>query len=170
MIHVLKTIESILPTLLAEESAWKGLYADSEKPHLKRLWRQWYHYRINLHHFTACEQTEEFPHPHPWMMAVKILEGKYMMGLGKGNNLSAPPVLTYKEYEPGEYYEMLEMDEWHAIRPLGEEAVTIMVSGPTIYELNKVHSNKPSRELTSSERAELFCRLRTHYPLMSNVH
>lgn len=165
MIHVLKTIESILPTLLAEESAWKGLYADSEKPHLHRLWRQWYQYRINLHHFTTCEPKEEFPHPHPWKMAVRILEGHYSMGLGRGSDLAVPPTLTYKEYRPGDCYEMLDMDEWHAIRPLGNEALTIMVSGPPVYEQNKVHSNKPSRELTSTECSELFERIRAHYPL-----
>jgi hypothetical protein len=165
MIDVLKTIESILPTLMAEESAWKGLYADSEKPHLRRLWRPWYQYRINLHHFTACESKEEFPHPHPWKMAVRILEGRYSMGLGRGLDLTTPPTLTYKEYRPGDYYEMLDVDLWHAIRPLGDEALTIMVSGPPIYERNKVHSNKPSRELTMPERSELFQRIRIHYPL-----
>lgn len=165
MIHVLKTIESILPTLLNEESEWKGLYADSEKPHLKRLWRQWYQYRINLHNFTACEATEEFPHPHPWRIAVRILEGNYLMGLGRGSNLLTPPPLTYKEYKPGDCYEMIDEDEWHAIRPIGSEALTIMVSGLPIYERNKVHSNRPSRELTLEERSVLFERIRGHYPI-----
>ena len=36
---------------------------------------------------------------------------------------------------------------------------------PTLYDQNKVHSNKPSRELTSGERSELFERIRIHYPL-----
>lgn len=165
MIHVLKTVESILPTLLAEESAWNGLYADSEKPFLKRLWRQWYQYRINLHHFSECESKEEFPHPHPWKMAVRILRGNYMMGHGFGHDLHVPPPLKYRTYAPGDTYEMLEADEWHAIRPLGEQALTIMVSGPPIYKQNQVHSNKPSRELTSNERSELFERILVHYPL-----
>lgn len=166
MIHVLKTIESILPELLTEEKEWKGIFADSEKPHLKRLWRQWYQYRINLHHFTSCGSKEEFPHPHPWEMAVRILEGIYMMGLGRGSNLQSPPALIYTEYRPGDCYEMLGADEWHAIRPLGDQALTIMVSGPPIYEQNKVHSNKPSRELTFDERSELFGKIRNHYPLV----
>jgi hypothetical protein len=169
MINVLQTVESILPALLAEESEWCGFYADSEKPHLHRLWRQWYQYRINLHHFTECDSKEEFPHPHPWKMAVRILEGKYLMGHGRESNLQVPPVLSYKEYLPGNCYEMIDADEWHAIRPLGKEALTIMVSGPPIYEHNKVHSNKPSRELISSERSELFEKIRAHYPLI-NVH
>jgi hypothetical protein len=166
MIDVLKTIESILPTLLAEESTWKGLYADSAKPHLQRLWRLWYQYRINLHYFTACGSEEEFPHPHPWKMAVRILEGNYLMGIGRGSNPEVPPVLTYKEYKPGDCYEMLGADEWHAIRPLGDEALTIMVSGPAVYSENKVWSNKPSRDLTSSERSVLFERIKSHYPVL----
>jgi hypothetical protein len=165
MISVLMHVESILPILLSDQSIWKGLYADSEKPHLKRLWRQWGEYRINLHHFTACEPKEEFPHPHPWQMAVRILEGRYVMGHGRGNDLRVPPVLVYREFGPGDCYEMLDENEWHAIRPIGGEALTIMVSGPAIYKQNRVHSNMPSRELTPLERAELFARMRVHYSL-----
>ncbi|HEU5114151.1 MAG TPA: hypothetical protein VFT82_00095 [Candidatus Paceibacterota bacterium] len=165
MIEILKKVESSLPALLADQSAWKGIYADSEKPHLSRLWRQWGEYRINLHHFTECEAIEEFPHPHPWQMAVRILEGNYLMGLGKGSNPDIPPALCYQEYKPGDCYEMLDADEWHAIRPLGGEALTIMVSGPPIYEVNKSRSNKPSRELSPEERQRLFERIRVHYPL-----
>ena len=87
------------------------------------------------------------------------------MGLGQGSDLKVAPVLTYKEYKPGDYYEMLGADEWHAIRPLGDEALTIMVSGRTVYGQNKVHSNKPSRELTFGERSELVERIKVHYPL-----
>lgn len=164
MIDVLTAIERELPTLLNDQDGWKGLYADSEKPHLKRLWRPWNEYRINLHHFTACQDTEEFPHPHPWKMVVRILEGTYLMGLGRASDLLTPPKMIYKKYYPGEYYEMLEEDEWHAIRPLGAEALTIMVSGPPIYQRNKMLGNKPSRELNLEERSELFKRIRVHYP------
>ncbi len=164
MLNILKAVESVLPELLREASSWKGLYADSEKPHLKRLWRQWNEYRVNLHHFTACEPEEEFPHPHPWQMAVRILEGNYVMGLGKSSDLTVVPPLTYRNYNPGDCYEMLGSDEWHAIRPLGDEALTIMVSGPPLFEQNKVHSNRAARELTSAERADLLARIRTHYP------
>ncbi len=109
--------------------------------------------------------NEEFPHPHPWAMAVHILEGTYSMGLGRGSNLDVPPALTYREYKVGDYYEMLGADEWHAIRPLGSEAVTIMVSGPPVYPENRARSNKPTRELTSLERSELFKRFRSQYHL-----
>jgi hypothetical protein len=166
MIHVLKTVESILPVLLDETEAWQGLYADSEKPNLKRLWRQWYQYRINLHHFTSCTQEEEFPHPHPWRMAVRILEGSYVMGLGYRTKYPTSPDLIYREYKPGDSYEMTRANEWHAIRPLGDEALTIMVSGPVVFEQNKIFANKPSRPLTQVERSELFGRIRSHYPVL----
>jgi hypothetical protein len=165
MIHVLQTIESFMPALLKEESEWKGIYADSKKPHLRRLWRQWYQYRINLHYFTECAAEEEFPHPHPWKMAVRVLEGDYLMGLGVDTtSLHIVPELSYTRFKAGDYYEMLDEDEWHAIRPLGHEALTVMVSGPVIYEKNRVHSNSTSRELSQAERGHLFEKIKFHYP------
>lgn len=163
MLKILHKAEAGLPNLLVDESAWNGVFADSEKPHLRRLWRQWGDYRLYLHHFTHCEPTEEFPHPHPWQMAVRILEGQYAMGTGRSANLDQPPILSHQTYQAGDSYQMLDADEWHAIRPLDSEALTIMVAGPVVYPQNRIKANKISRELTAEERSALFARIRRHY-------
>ena len=157
MLDTLYQVERVLPELLGDEKGWNSVFADSEKPHLRRLWRQWNEYRINLHQFTACEPKEEFPHPHPWQMAVRILEGQYSMGTGISSDPNKIPMLTeHKVYNPGDCYEMLDADLWHAIRPIGEEILTIMVSGPPIFPQNRKRANKAVRELYPEERSRLF--------------
>ena len=164
MLAILRQVESTLPALLVDESAWQSVFADGEKPHLRRLWRQWGEYRIYLHHFSNCEEREEFPHPHPWKMAVRILEGEYIMGIGRSEKPNIVPELSYHTYRPGDCYELVEPDIWHAIRPIGSEALTIMVAGSVVYPQNRIRANKAVRELTTEERAELFARIRQHYP------
>ena len=164
MLKLLREVEGLLPELLTDESGWQSVFANTEKPHLRRLWRQWGKCRIYLHHFTSCESKEEFPHPHPWKMAVRILEGSYNMGTGHSSDHTVMPELTYQTYKPGDCYELIERDIWHAIRPLGDEALTIMVAGPMIYPENRIHSNTPVRRLTLEEQTSVLNRIRKHYP------
>jgi hypothetical protein len=164
MINALTLAEDDLPELLDDGSGWHGIFANAEKPFLRRLWRQWGEFRISLHHFSSCEPKEEFPHPHPWKMAVRILEGRYVMGTGRSSDPNSVPELTYINYKPGDCYELLDLDIWHAIRPLDSEALTIMVSGPVVYPQNRIRANKPVRELTPRERSTLLRRARKHYP------
>lgn len=164
MLTTLRDVESILPSLMNDESQWKSVFADTEKPHLRRLWLQLDKRRVYLHHFTSCESKEEFPHPHPWKMAVRILEGGYVMGVGHSTDLTKVPALTYTTHGPGSCYELLNADQWHAIRPLSDEALTIMVAGPVVYPQNRIRAHTAVRELTPEERAKLFNRIRKHYP------
>lgn len=156
--------EIMLPSWLVEEAEWQGVFANSKKPHLRRLWRPLKNHRVNLHHFTACEPEEEFPHPHPWQMKVRILEGRYVIGLGRSSRVDQPPKLEYITLGPGDCYEMLDADQWHAIRPLGPEALTLMVAGPPIYPQNRIPANELDRKLTPAERLDLLLRVRKHYP------
>lgn len=164
MLEVLKKAEAVLPELLGDDASWHGVFADTEKPYLRRLWRQWGENRIYLHHFSSCEPREEFPHPHPWQMAVRILKGEYVMGVGTSSDLSIVPTLEYSVFHPGDSYELLGPDKWHAIRPLKEESLSLMVAGPVMYPQNRIRSNKIARELTDDERAALFTQIREYYP------
>lgn len=51
MLNVLLQAEAALPALLTDEAGLIGLYADSERPALRRLWRQLGEYRAYLHRF-----------------------------------------------------------------------------------------------------------------------
>lgn len=80
MLEILHLAERASPKLLLDRDGWTGIYADAEKPYLRRLWRQWGAYRINLHFFEGLAPDEEaFQHPHPWLFAVRIHEGRYLM-------------------------------------------------------------------------------------------
>lgn len=163
MLPILKEVESILPSLLVDEG-WNSVFADTEKPHLRRLWRPYGPHRINLHHFSECEPSEEFPHPHPWQMAVRILEGSYSMSIGRSSDPNVLPIkFEQKIFRPGDSYEMLDADEWHALRPLGTEVLSLMVSGPPIYPQNRKRANTPVRELFPDERQVILERFKRHY-------
>ena len=165
MLKTLLTIERALPELLKDEAVWTGIYADTEKPHLQRLWRQHEESRIYLHRFEGCMTEEKFPHPHPWPFAVRILEGRYRMALGASSNPDVvPPDVAVVDLSPGCCYEMAHANGWHWIQPLDNVSVTLMVAGPTIWQQNRKRANRPCRELTSEERATIFNVFHNHYP------
>lgn len=166
MLDLLFQAERELPYLLLDESGWCGMYADSEKPHLKRIWRPWRENRLYCHDFSECSEKEEFPHPHPWKMAVGIRAGRCQMRLGVGTTpLVAPPMTTSIILNPGDSYEMLGEHDWHAIRPLMRRYLSVMVTGPVVYPANKSRGNKPSRDLTQAEMRHAMETFRVLYPL-----
>ncbi len=157
--------ERILPELLKDEAAWTGVYADAEKPVLRRLWRQWGKYRICLHSFEPCEASEAFSHPHPWKFAIRILKGRYEMTVGSSSDPGkVPPTVVRMIFEPGSVYEMCHEDGFHAARPIGRRSYSLMVASPKIWDRNRLRANKIVRPLTTGERAELFAFFRTRYP------
>lgn len=165
MLEILYTAERLLPRLLLETSGWNGIYADSEKPHLTRLWRQWGPYRINLHHFLGCSPGQAFAHPHPWPFAVRILSGRYEMTIGcAGDDPSVvPPTVCTVILGPGDVYEMTHPLGYHGIRPLDEESRTLMISGPPSWPENRVRSNATARLLTAAEMIAFRTGFSLHY-------
>ncbi len=165
MLSILSQIEMALPALLQDEAAWHGLFADSEQPHLHRLWRQWGEYRISLHHFSECCEGQEFWHPHPWKMAVRVLKGRYEHRVGfvceTGENIEVARSIM----EPGSCYEMVSPRGAHAILPIDNDVWSVMVSGPVVWNKNRRVGNTPSRELNEQERREMFTVFRTYFPL-----
>lgn len=165
MLDVLSTAERLLPELLKDEAGWTGLYADTERPALQRLWRQWGEYRIYLHQFERCASEEAFLHPHPWKFAIRLLKGRYEMGVGtSADPLRAPEIVARMIMEPGSCYEMTHPHGWHVIRPVDEETYSLMVAGPPVYPQNRIPANTPVRELRLDERRMLFDFFASKYP------
>lgn len=165
MLKVLYGFETLLPELLFDEEGWKGVHVDSLLPELRRLWRQLGEYRIYLHRFTPCEQGDEFLHPHPWPMAVRILSGAYEMRLGAGADPHAPaPIVATVVMGPGCVYEMTLPEGQHAVRPLGAEPIySFMVAGPAVWAQNRIPPPVPPREPVAEDRAEMFAFFRRAY-------
>jgi hypothetical protein len=106
MIEILEVVEKQLPDLLADEAAWSTLYIDYHPPLVERVWRQWGEYRICLHRIHPCRPEEALFHPHPWPSAMRIISGRYNMGVGHGPGIKAPPIDKALEMTAGAAYEM----------------------------------------------------------------
>lgn len=145
---------SELSGLIQDRPQWRGLFVDYEKPHVERLWRPWREYRLLLHKLLPCADGEALYHPHPWPSIMTIVRGRYIMGVGYGSGLVAPPLAMKLSLGPGSTYEMTDPDAWHYVQPL-EATYTIMLVGkPTGRSAPK--SSTPLRELNVHERNDLF--------------
>lgn len=119
-----------LPDLvsLEQRNEWRSLLIDYEKPHVKRLWRPYKDFRLNIHVISPCGPGEALYHPHPWPSATTILSGGYEMDIGFGPALDPPPVVGTLKMRAGSSYQMLHPNGWHAIRP-HITTISVMLSG-----------------------------------------
>lgn len=131
MLQVLARAEKHLPEWLMHPEKWGSLLINHENPILERLWRKiTFHknpYRLCLHRLRpSAMPTKAFYHRHPWPLAIKIIEGSYEMTYGFGEK----PAKTEKIIlQAGDSYEMIDPEMGHAIIPLVDNSLTLMVIG-----------------------------------------
>lgn len=128
MFDVLEAAEAALPGLLARRD-WHGLRVTYEPPEVERVWRKWGEHRILLHCIHPCAPGEPLFHPHPWPSIVKVLAGRYEMGVGHGPGRTPPPVAMTMIAGAGTTYAMTDRDAWHFVRPLSMSSYSLMVTG-----------------------------------------
>lgn len=147
MLETLRQIEEQLPKLIENRAAWKSLDVDYEPPRVERVWREveldGTPYRVCLHRIHPCERA--LMHPHPWPSAMRVVDGSYEMIVGHGGvdgmsgtqgyHKTATLILT-----KGAAYEMVDMDGWHNVRPVGNVAYSLMVMGPRYVDSPFDHS------------------------------
>ena len=163
MLDILATVESELPELLQDESAWSSIYIDYHPPTVERLWRNWNGYRIYLHRIHPCGAGEALFHPHPWPSAMRILEGEYEMAVGYGKGETVPPVAALMIAAGDFRYEMTDPDAWHYVRPLERPSMSLMVTGKP-WDRPAPRSSKPLAPLAAETCHELLRLFREHYP------
>lgn len=131
MLSSLKFIEAMIPELIrSHRDRWSGLYVGYHPPFVHRAWIQIDDtYRLYLHVIEPCSAEGALFHPHPWPSAIKIVNGVYEMRVGYGKGDEAPPVASTLILPAGSYYEMVEPDGWHSVRPVGAKSLSIMVTG-----------------------------------------
>jgi len=153
MLERLDEAERLLPGLLGSPDGWKGLYADTERPHLTRVWRQWGSDRISLHLFGPCAPEEVFPHGHEWDSAIVIKAGSCRVLI----DWTSVPLSPFEPsvslvLGPGSRYAMVGPQARHGVMPERSHGyASVMVSGPPRYPQHKVRVNTPSRSLTAEE-------------------
>ncbi len=92
-------------------------------------------YRINLHVIHPCPGGQVLLHPHPWPSAVHVLPPKQGGAYEMGSGFSAtnePPARRklIRQISTGElWYEMMDPDQWHYVRPLGSISLSVMLTG-----------------------------------------
>lgn len=155
MLDALREVTAQLKSFMMDgPDAWESLDIDYEPPRVERLWRQVGEYRVNLHRIHPCAQA--LYHPHPWPSAVRILSGKYEMGVATCDELRFQN-LVEADYEAakvvlteGAAYEMIHPYGWHYVKPLGQPSLSIMVTAkpwdPPVFNhasFGKTHDLEP---------------------------
>ena len=155
MLTDLFNLEKELASHLADTESWNSVYVDYHKPYVKRLWKQIGENRVYLHQITPCERAESLLHPHPWPSAMKVIQGAYEMGVGYSQTKDLPVIASTIILSKDSYYEMVDINSWHYVRPLGDASYSLMLTGkPWKREVPK--SSYPLRELGSNEKHEIF--------------
>lgn len=164
MLDVLARLETELPVLLADESAWHSLDIDYHPPRVERLWRSWGAYRVSLHRIHPCAPEDALFHPHPWPSAIRVLDGIYEMAIGYGPGSTPPPIAARLVSAGDLRYEMTDIDAWHYVRAIERPAMTIMVTGtPWQRDAAGAEPTVPLSPLPAAVRAELFAWFRAFY-------
>lgn len=155
-IELLKSIERHLP--FDDPDAWNSLDVTYHPPRVERLWMQVGENRVFLHCIHPCTVLEALIHPHPWQSAVHLIAGgEYEHGLfyrpGDYAVMVSRQILSNDSY-----YEMIEKDALHYVRPIDEPVYTIMITGPAIWPDNKEPETKAAGkmpELSAERKLEI---------------
>jgi len=162
MLALLHEAERELPLLLASSDGWKSRFVDYHAPFVERVYRDWRGMRIYLHCIHTCGEGEALYHPHPWPSAMRVLSGTYEMGLGYGAGDTPPPFAARLVASGPMEYEMPDPDAWHYVRPIGDVAMTVMVTGGP-WNRSSPRADKPLKPLTAERIAELLQHYRALY-------
>jgi hypothetical protein len=163
MLEVLHEVESELPALMRDESAWKSVFIDYHPPTVERLWLPWRDCRVCLHRIHPCAPGEALFHPHPWPSVMRILSGEYEMAVGYGKGESPPPVAALMIAAGDFRYEMTDPDAWHYVRPVRVPTMSLMITGKP-WDRPAPTASKLLRPLKAEQCAAIFAFVRERYP------
>jgi hypothetical protein len=159
MLTTLHEVWEALPAWLDEPSLWQSLDIDYHPPRVERLYRAWGPHRVYLHALHPCLPEQALFHPHPWPSAMRVLSGRYEMGVGYGRGDATPPVAARLIAGPGLEYEMTDPDAWHYVRPLDGVALSLMVTGPP-WDRTAPRSEHPLHPLDDERIRQLLAQFR----------
>ncbi len=162
MLNVLHEIERALPELLAAREGWESLDIDYHPPRVERVFRLVGETRVYLHLIHPCAPEEALFHPHPWPSAMRVLRGRYEMGVGYGAGEAPPPIAVRLVASGDMEYEMTDRDAWHYVRPIDAPALTVMVTGQP-WQRSAPRSERPLSPLSPARVEELLAFAREHY-------
>lgn len=155
--------------LLRSDNVWETLDIDYHPPFVKRLWVQLDEdYRLYLHEIHPCKTEEALLHPHPWQSAMHVLPigGIYEHGMGYHQEWGSQDILVCTQEVRGEmYYEMIDKNAIHYVRPVKKPVYTVMLAGPLEWPENHHKSSKKLKELESSDKERLLKIFRKYFKI-----
>lgn len=163
MLDTLHHIEGLLPDLLRSADGWRSLDVDYHPPRVERVYRDLDGVRVYLHVIHPCERSEALFHPHPWPSAMRVLAGRYEMGVGTGSGEMAPRAAATIVAEGPFEYEMVDPDGWHWVRPVGGPSLSVMVTGAPWGRWSP-KSETPLQPLPIERTREILATFARHYP------
>lgn len=163
MLDALRLIELRLETIL-QEVQLNSMYIDYHPPFVSRIWFQFHEYRVYLHKIAPCNESKEaLYHPHPWQSAIKILWGKYEMGIGHSQTNEVPKTDCKLILPAGTVYEMTEEDGWHYVCPVGGPVYSLMITGKKSQREMPIEPKKKFRQLTYVETKDILTVFKSYY-------
>jgi hypothetical protein len=162
MLHILHQVEKSLGDLL-QTQVLHSMYIDYHPPYVSRIWFQHGAYRVYLHKIEPCKaSTDALYHPHPWQSAIRILQGRYEMGVGHSATHEIPVTDCRLILPAGTQYEMVEQDAWHYVNPLDEPVYSLMVTGQLSQRKMPIEPKREFRKLSANEVEEML-KIFDHY-------
>lgn len=151
--HIPSILQKVRQALDTNDlSMWDSLVINRRKPHTYRVFRQFGDYRVCLHRFEPCEESDAFPHPHPWPGAFLLLQGEYVHTIGGSADLESEPEYYIREVvRPYSMYEIINPHTWHKVQPL-QTTYTLMMNGePWETQHNETRTTKGKDLLSMNE-------------------
>ena len=163
MLDILHAVERDLPRLLSSAEGWQSMRIDYHPPFVDRVWREWGEYRVSLHCIEPCAPSGSLFHPHRWPSAMRILEGKYEMAVSFAKGDVAPPIAARLIASGPMEYEMVDETAWHAVRPIGGVAWSVLGTGKP-WDRAAPRSERPLAPLPAERVEAMLARYRGFYP------
>jgi hypothetical protein len=158
-----------LPALLRDRSRWRSLRVDYHPPLVERVFTDHDGWRFNLHCIHPCKAEDALFHPHPWPSQMRVVKGRYQMKIGYGKGRKAPPVAAIVTLEEGSDYVMDDPDQWHSVRPIGEPAWSLMITGtPWGRWSPKPPDDRRLGPLADERQKEIIRFFRKRYPFIAD--
>lgn len=160
MLELLYKVEnSIVELLYKNANNINTMYIDYHKPYVSRIWflDEELDCRVFLHKIEPCnESSEALYHPHKWDSAVRIISGKYEMGVGHSETDEIPKTDCILILGAGACYVMPEKDGWHYVSPIEVTHTLMVIPNKLNGRKMPVEPEKKFRKLTRNEVTDMF--------------
>jgi len=145
---------------LSNPQLWESLNIDYHPPRVERVWMPFNDMRVSLHVIHPSGKYDTQIHSYPWELASYVLPigGKYEQGIGyRGfDKLGLENKIVCTQELGGDmYYEILDPNALHYVRPYVLPVFMVTITGPKIWGNNGVILDKKLEPLSEERKKEI---------------